>query len=343
MKPWLHIPPQLAHDLSPLALKIYSLFNNGPTPAWNSLSWNGLVFKNRLGLAGGVDKNGELLNVWNGIGCGFVEIGTVTPEHQKSNPGKILDRSLEDEALWNKMGFPSIGASEVFYNLKNFKEHSQLPVFVNIGKNRTTDNDQAYIDYVSLLERFYQVADAFVVNISSPNTSGLRELAKPENLNRFLRPLLKARTALSSELNEIGVPILKHKEKPILLKLSPDLEADDLKRIIDTSVENKLDGFVLTNTTLSRNLKKPFPAEGGVSGKPLAELSKKALRTLTSHLNQEKSKKLVISVGGVMTADDVFERIELGADLVEIYTALIFKGPGFFREVAGQFNGKQKS
>lgn len=330
MKPWLWIPPQLAHDLSPLALQLYSLFNHGPTPAWNPFTFKNIIFKNRLGLAGGVDKNGELLNVWNNIGCGFVEIGTVTPEHQKANPGRIIDRSPEDEALWNRMGFPSVGASEVFYNLKSFKDHSSLPILVNIGKNRTTENDKAHLDYVTLLERFYSVADAFVVNISSPNTTGLRELSKPENLNSFLKPILKAR----QELN------INSSEKPILLKLSPDLEADHIKRVIDTSLENNLDGFVLTNTTLSRNLKKQFPVEGGVSGKPLANLSKKALQIVSGHLAAEKSKKLIISVGGVMTADDVFERIDMGADLVEVYTALIFKGPQFFRRVAGQFNGK---
>ena len=331
MKPWLWLPPQLAHDLSPLALQLYSLINRGPTPAWNSFAWNKIVFKNRLGLAGGVDKNGDLLNVWEHIGCGFVEIGTVTPDYQKSNPGKIMDRSLEDVALWNKMGFPSLGASEVFYNIKNFKDHSLLPVFVNIGKNRITENDKAHLDYIALLQRFYSVADAFVVNISSPNTTGLRELAKPESLNKFLKPLLKARNELNQELAE----------KPIVLKLSPDLESDDIKRIIDTSLENKLDGFVLTNTTLNRDgLKKQFPSEGGVSGKPLQAASKKALQIVSAHLNSEKSKKLIISVGGVMTADDVFERIEMGADLVEVYTALIFEGPNFFRRVSGQFNGK---
>lgn len=336
MKPWLWLPPQLAHDLSPLALQLYSLFKSGPTPAWNPLTWKNIVFKNRLGLAGGVDKNGELLNVWNGIGCGFVEIGTVTPEFQKANPGRILDRSLPDEALWNKMGFPSVGASEVFYNLKIFKDHSSLPVFVNIGKNRVTENAQAAADYVSLLERFYGVADAFVVNISSPNTTGLRELSKPENLNKFLKPIISAR----HELNNSEAFQTNPQVKPILLKLSPDLEADDLKRIIDTSLQNGLDGFVLTNTTLARDLQKQFPLEGGVSGKPLQAASKKALQIVSTHLGSEKSKKLIISVGGVMTADDVFERINLGADLVEIYTALIFKGPQFFREVAGQFNGK---
>ncbi|MFZ3230771.1 MAG: quinone-dependent dihydroorotate dehydrogenase [Pseudobdellovibrio sp.] len=336
MKPWLLLPPQLAHDLSPLALQLYSLFRSGPTPAWNSFVWKNIVFKNRLGLAGGVDKNAELLNVWAKIGCGFVEIGTVTPEYQKPNPGKILDRSLADQALWNKMGFPSAGADEVFYNLKNFKENSSLPVFVNIGKNRSTENSKAHLDYILLLERFYLLADAFVVNISSPNTLGLRELSKPENLNSFLRPILQAKKDIHSNLSDINPKV----EKPILLKLSPDLESDDLKRIIDTALANNLDGFVLTNTTLSRNLEKKFPLEGGISGKPLSALSKQALQIVCNHLGPEKEKKMLISVGGVMTADDVFERIDMGADLVEVYTALILEGPQFFRKVSGQFNGK---
>ena len=332
MKPWLLLSPQLAHDLSPYALQLFSLLNKRPTPAWKSFVWKNIVFKNRLGLAGGVDKDADLLSVWSAIGCGFVEIGTVTPEPQKSNSGKILDRSLADQALWNKMGFPSAGAEDVYFNLKKFKdENSSLPVFVNIGKNRTTENAKAAQDYVQLLQRFYVLADAFVVNISSPNTSGLRDLARPDNLRSFLNPILEARSILAEKFQS---------EKPVLLKLSPDLESDDLKMILDTCVEKKIDGFVLTNTTLSRPTQKKFPIEGGVSGKPLQDLSKKALQVVCGHLGTEKGKKLVISVGGVMTAEDVFERIELGADLVEVYSALIFEGPQFFRKVAQSLNGK---
>ena len=331
MKPWLLLPPKLAHDLSPLALQIYSLIQQGPTPAWKSFVWKNIVFKNRLGLAGGVDKDADLLTVWSKIGCGFIEIGTVTPEMQKPNPGKILDRSLEDLALWNQMGFPSAGAEEVFYNLSRHQESGLPPVFVNIGKNRSTTIENATSDYISLLQRFYSVADAFVVNISSPNTSGLRELAKPENLKIFLAPLLSARNSLK---NHLGL------EKPVLLKLSPDLDDDSFKSIIDTCLQHSVDGFVLTNTTLARTTRKNFPLQGGISGKPLQDLSKKALQIVCSHLGAEKSKKLVISVGGVMTAEDVFERIDMGADLVEVYTALIFQGPHFFREVAQKFNGK---
>lgn len=331
MKPWLSLSPQLAHDLSPLALQAYSFFKKGPTPTWQPFVWKNIVFKNRLGLAGGVDKNADLLNVWANIGCGFAEIGTVTPEPQAGNPGKGLDRSLHDQALWNQMGFPSAGAGEVYYNLRKYKDSSSLPVFVNIGKNRSTANKKAADDYVLLLEKFYDLADAFVINISSPNTAGLRELAKPENLLAFLQPIMNARKTFA-ELNAA--------EKPILLKLSPDLEASEIKSIIDTSVRCNLDGFVLTNTTLSRTTQKTFPSTGGISGKPLQDLSKKSLQIVCNHLGAEKSKKLIISAGGVMTAEDVFERIDRGADLVEVYTALIFEGPQFFREVARKFNGK---
>ncbi len=331
MKPWLLLPPQLAHALSPLALQLYSLLQHAPTPAWKTFVWKNIVFKNRLGLAGGLDKDAELLNVWGPLGCGFVEIGTVVPEPQAANAGKIMDRSLDDQALWNQMGFPSNGADEAYYNLKSYRQSSSMPVFVNIGKNRSTANETAYLDYVFLLEKFYALADAFVVNVSSPNTVGLRDLATSQNLKNFLNPILTAREKFAAE---------HAVEKPVLIKLSPDLPADNFKAIIDTCLEAKIDGFVLTNTTLSRTTIKRFPETGGVSGKPLQHLSKKALQIVCNHLGPDRQRMLLISVGGVMTADDVFERIELGADLVEVYSALIFEGPGFFKNVARKFYGK---
>ena len=323
LKPWLWLPPQLAHDLSPLAVEFYSHFSDGKTPVWEPFTWNGLHFKNRLGLAGGVDKNAAHMKAWQKLGCGFVELGTITPLPQKSNPGKIFDRSIEDEALWNKMGFPSHGADEAFYNLRNYlteQDQERVPLLVNIGKNRTTSNADAFNDYCELIKRFNGIADAFVVNISSPNTAGLRDLAKRESLDAFLKPIMHTRA-------ELGVTT------PVLLKLSPDLQSDDLKRILDASIQNHVDGFVLTNTTLSRETRKSFPTEGGLSGKPVSALSKLALKTAIGHLGAEKKKKLIISVGGVMTAEDVFERMNLGADLVEVYTALIFSGLNFFRKV----------
>ncbi len=320
IKPWLWLPPKLAHDLSPLAVELYSLTQENRTPRWGSIFWRNIEFKNRLGLAGGVDKNAKNLYAWQKLGCGFIEVGTITPQAQNPNPGKIFDRSIKDGAIWNKMGFPSAGADEAFYNLRAVRSELSVPLFINIGKNRTTSNENAHSDYCDLIEKFHQLADAFVVNISSPNTKGLRDLANKESLEAFLKPIMSKKKELNCE-------------KPILLKLSPDLEPDDLKRVLDVSIQNRVDGFVLTNTTLSRNTLKSFSVEGGVSGKPLAALSKLSLKTAIEHLGSEKSDKLVISVGGVMTEEDVFERISLGADLVEVYTALVFSGLNFFRKV----------
>ncbi len=322
MKPWLWIPAKWAHDLGPLGIQIYSkIFGQSKTPIWNAFNFKNLIFKNRIGIAGGVDKNADLLMAWESLGCGFLEIGTVTPAPQKPNPGKIIDRDLKTKSLWNKMGFPSAGAEEVFYNVRNFKEHSTIPIFVNIGKNRTTENSKAHEDYIFLLNHFSVVADAFVINISSPNTAGLRDLAKKENLDLFLNPIMQA------------VQDLKLSQ-PILIKLSPDLEIADLKSVLQICLNHDVDGFVLTNTTLSRNGLNKYPTEGGASGEPVAELSKLALKTAVQVCSEQKTKKLIISAGGVMTERDVFERIEMGADLVQAYTALIYEGPGFFRKVS---------
>jgi dihydroorotate dehydrogenase len=322
LKPWLWIPAKLAHDLSPYAIEFYSkIFGSTKTPVWSPFNYKNLVFKNRIGIAGGVDKNADHLVAWESLGCGFLEVGTVTPVAQKPNAGKIIDRDLESKSLWNKMGFPSAGADEVFYNVRNFKEHSKTPVFINIGKNRTTENSKAHEDYIFLLGHFKSVADAFVVNISSPNTSGLRDLAKKENLDLFLTPLMQAAKDLQIT-------------QPILIKISPDLEESDLRSILQVSLSHSIDGFILTNTTLSRKNLNKYPAEGGASGLPVAELSKRALKIAVQTCSEEKTKKLIISAGGVMTASDVFERIELGADLVQVYTALIYEGPGFFRKVS---------
>lgn len=320
LKPWLWLPPKIAHDLSPLAIELYSSFAKEETPNWSPFKWRNIEFKNRLGLAGGVDKNAEHLNAWKNLGCGFAEVGTITPLAQEPNAGKIIDRSIQDEVLWNKMGFPSAGADEAYYNIKAFQSNKSIPVFINIGKNRSTANEIAYLDYSILIEKFHEVADAFVVNISSPNTKGLRDLANKDTLEAFLKPLIQKKVELNCH-------------KPILLKLSPDLQPDDLKKVLDISIHNTVDGFVLTNTTLSRNTIKTFSTEGGISGKALAKLSKLSLKTAIDHLGSEKSKILVISAGGVMTTEDVFERISLGADLVEVYTALVFSGLNFFRKV----------
>lgn len=320
IKPWLWLPPQLAHDLSGYGLRCVALFSNKTPPAWRSFVWRGLVFKNRLGLAGGVDKNADNLSAWWTFGAGFVEVGTVTPRPQEANPGKIMDRHMPSLSLWNRMGFPSEGADEVLANLRASKP-CHGPVFVNIGKNRDTANENAAEDYLTLIHQFAGTADGFVVNISSPNTKGLRDLQQRETLREFLRPLVGA---------------ARERSTPILIKLSPDLSSEALTDAIEASVEAGIDGFVLTNTTLHRPEGLPFPPEGGLSGAPLKNLSVDALKTALNVLGPRREGKLIISVGGVMTAEDVFERLSLGADLVEIYSALIFHGPWFFNKVASE-------
>jgi dihydroorotate dehydrogenase len=321
-KPWLALPAGLAHDLAPLAINGYAyLFGHDLSPCWLPFDFKNLYFCNRLGIAGGVDKNAETIKSFERIGCGFVEIGTVTPRPQKANPGKIIDRDIKSKSLWNKMGFPSIGVEDVYYNLKNFKEHSQLPVFANVGKNRSTPNEFAANDYIEVIDRLALVSDAFVINISSPNTKGLRDLLKPPNLSQFLKPLADFRSS-------------KSLDKCFLLKLSPDLEKQELIEAVKVSVDNGFDGFILTNTTLSRQPGMNFSNEGGVSGAPLSPLSLRALDVVTSTCRAFSDKKLIVSVGGVMTEADVFERINNGADLVQIYTALVFEGPSFFNKVA---------
>lgn len=317
-RPWLLLPPRWAHDLGPVALKFYGVLIERPTPAWRSFMWRGLVFKNRLGLAGGADKDAEGLAGWWSLGCGFVEVGTVTPKPQEPNEGVIVGRDLASRSLWNRMGFPSIGMDDVAANLRGLRPY-RTPVFVNLGKNRHTPNEDASADYLQGLKAFRGLADAFVVNISSPNTKGLRDLQDAKALENLLLPLW-------FEAQKTGTPLL--------VKLSPDMEPAAFDAAVETVANVGLDGLVLTNTTLSRFEGSPYPTEGGVSGAPLAERSKAALKRAIQVLGPRREGKLVVSVGGIMSPDDVFERLAMGADLVQVYSAVVINGPGFFRTVA---------
>lgn len=329
MKPWLWIPPQIAHDISPWALKLISwVYEDEPIPAWKTLQWRGLVFKNPVGLAGGVDKNAENIFDWWKMGCGFVEVGTVTPAPQEANPLPIIARNFEKKALWNKMGFPSHGAQEVYYNLKRYGPPFRTPIFINLGKNRTTSNADAVKDYIQGIEQFESLAQVFVLNISSPNTVNLRELQKPEALKRLVGPVKEHLQSRNGQ--------------PLLVKLSPDRNEEELRASVLTCVELGVDGFILTNTTTSRKMTPDFPAEGGVSGQPLKELSRHALGVVLNSLGQHRRGKLIVSVGGILTPQDAFERLNDGADLVQIYSALIFSGPQFFRETYKEWLRRQQ-
>ncbi len=324
MKPWLWLPPKLAHDLSPLALPLYSTIYGKPIPAWKSFAWRDLTFKNPLGIAGGVDKNAENLKDWWALGCGFVEVGTVTPRPQEANPGRIMDRDLQQRSLWNRMGFPSHGGDEVFFNLNSYGPYYRTPIFVNIGKNRETPNEEAVADYLQLIDKFRPTADVFVVNVSSPNTLGLRDLQNKENLSRLVGMVMQK--------------VSHYQPTPVLVKLSPDIDPEVLAETVLLCHDLGVDGFVLTNTTLARPPGCKYPPEGGLSGEPLKDLSQQALQTTLRALGSKRKDKLIISAGGILTAEDVFRRLELGADLIQVYSALIFEGPGFFHQVAKRYN-----
>lgn len=321
MKPWLLLPPKFAHDIAPMALQILSAFKEPKTYRWHSREWRGHFFSNPLGIAGGVDKDAASVESWWKYGAGFIEVGTITPEPQDANPGTIINRDIPNRALWNKMGFPGMGALHARENLRDLPYPRATPIFVNIGKNRTTPNERAAEDYASCIETLAGLADAFVINISSPNTVGLRDLFQPTAFAKFLQDVLQARNAHAGET-------------PLLLKLSPDLNEDDLQMVIETACEHGIEGFIATNTTLEREKGSPFPAEGGVSGEPLKKRSRDVLNRLIKMLGSRRAGKLIVSVGGVMDADEVFKRLEMGADLVQVYSALIFEGPSFFAKVA---------
>lgn len=313
---WKFLSPKLAHDLAPLGLRLFTTFSFKQDAGWRSFVWQGLHFRNPLGIAGGVDKNGESILDWQELGAGFLEIGTVTPLPQLPNPGKIIDRDWERKILWNKMGFPSEGAMEVANNLEHIKADCHIPLFLNLGKNRVTPNSEAAKDYALVAKKFLHLVDAFVVNVSSPNTSGLRDLQRSEELTKILQEVITVAG-----------------KKPILVKLSPDLSPDDLRDSVETCLNAGVKGLILTNTTLARPEHSDFPKEGGLSGDYLRSRSEATLEYVIQILGNRKKDTLVISVGGLLSKEDILKRLQMGADLVQFYSALVFHGPGFFKSV----------
>lgn len=282
----------------------------------------GLKFKNPVGLAAGFDKNGVLNEKWGNIGFGFVEIGTVTPRPQVGNPTPRLFRLPKDSAVINRMGFNNEGVEAMVGRLKKIKKR---PIIIggNIGKNKTTPNDQALEDYKICFEALFPYVDYFVVNVSSPNTPGLRDLQEKEPLKRLLLAV--------QELNQA-----KSKPKPLLLKIAPDLTDGQLDDIIDIVHETSLDGLVANNTTISRAGLVSEDAEveaignGGLSGKPLRERATEVIRYLRAKAGPDLP---IIGVGGIMTPEDAAARIEAGATLIQIYTGFIYAGPNFPKHI----------
>ena len=319
VKPWLWLPSHWTHAFTPLAVKALSGFYSSTPLTWKPFQWKDLHFPNPLGPAGGIDKNAVHTTHWQNLGAGFCEVGTVTPLPQKANPGKNLDRSLKHQSLWNCLGFPNKGLDFVGKQLAAQQKKTKIPLFVNLGKSRNTPLSSAHKDYVEGIKALHPFASAFVINISSPNTKNLRELFT----DRFLFPFLKT---LKETTNQVS------SGKPLILKLSPDLEDSDFLRVIDCSLKAGLDGWCLCNTTVQRPVQNLFPDQGGISGKLLADRSLALLKTLKKHLGASPD-HLIISCGGILTPEDVLERLNEGANLVQVYSALVFNGLLFFRSV----------
>jgi dihydroorotate dehydrogenase len=284
----------------------------------------GLRFKNPVGLAAGFDKDARLIDELACFGFGFIEIGTLTPKAQSGNDTPRLFRLPEDEALINRMGFNNGGASAAVERLK--KRTSDVIVGGNIGKNKITPNENAFDDYAQCFEALYEYVDYFVVNVSSPNTPGLRELQEKEPLRKLM-------------LHVIQLSKAKPTYKPVLLKIAPDLTQTQLDDIVEILIQTSTDGVIATNTTISRDgLKTPSSeiekiGNGGLSGKPLTMRSTEVIKYLRSKLGKSFP---IIGVGGIMTPNDAIEKLQAGADLIQLYTGFIYEGPGVVSKINKQ-------
>ena len=276
----------------------------------------GLSFKNPVGLAAGFDKDAKLFNELSNFGFGFIEIGTLTPKPQDGNPKRRLFRLKADQGIINRMGFNNGG---VFKAVERLKNNKGVLIGGNIGKNKVTPNEDAVDDYKICFNALFDYVDYFVVNVSSPNTPNLRALQDKEPLTKLLK-VLKDENANKTE------------EKPILLKIAPDLTDNQLLDIIDIVAETQIDGVIATNTTISRDgLQSENKTEvGGLSGKPLSSRSTEVIRFLS-----EKSNKAfpIIGVGGIHTKEDALEKLRAGADLVQVYTGFIYEGPKLIKDI----------
>jgi dihydroorotate dehydrogenase len=276
----------------------------------------GLKFKNPVGLAAGFDKNATLYQEFSNFGFGFIEIGTLTPKGQDGNPKKRLFRLKEDSAIINRMGFNNGGVQEAVSRLKKNKG---VLIGGNIGKNKLTPNEEATSDYEICFDALFDYVDYFVVNVSSPNTPNLRALQDKEPLTQLLQTLENKNQS-------------RPKQKPILLKIAPDLTDGQLLDIIAIIEETKIAGVIATNTTISREgLQSDNKTEtGGLSGKPLAQRSTEVIRFLS-----EKSNKAfpIIGVGGIHSAEDAIEKLDAGASLIQIYTGFIYEGPALVKAI----------
>jgi dihydroorotate dehydrogenase len=283
----------------------------------------GLRFPNPVGLAAGFDKHA---NVYNGIaafGFGFVEVGTLTPRPQSGNPKPRLFRLVEDEAIINRMGFNNHGLEDAKHSFQTLPKPN-IPIGINLGKNKDTPNEQASSDYRHGLMTLYDYADYFVLNVSSPNTEGLRDLQHVDALLKLLTSVLSTRDELLKETSSY---------RPVLLKIAPDLTMDQMTDIIQTAIGSGIDGIIATNTTISRENLNPSPyiqETGGLSGRPLTQRSTEFIRQIYPLTD---GKVPIIGVGGIFNGMDAYEKICAGANLIQVYTSMIYEGPAIARKI----------
>jgi dihydroorotate dehydrogenase len=303
--------------ISPISWGLAQIFSAPAKP----VQVFGLTFKNPVGLAAGYDKDGVAIKGLCALGFGHLEIGTVTPRPQPGNPQPRLFRLVEDEGIINRLGFPGKGAD--FLAKRLVTRPRGVILGVNLGKNKDTPLENASDDYIALLRRFTPLADYLTINISSPNTVGLRRLQGREMLESLLGAIAQERESMS--LGRAG-------HTPVLVKLAPDLSDEELDDAVGVILDTKMDGIIATNTTLSREgLKSAHRGEaGGLSGKPLTALSDLVLSQVVKRVN---GKIPVVGVGGISNADDAKRKLDLGATLVQVYSGMVYAGPGLVKEI----------
>lgn len=328
------LPPEKAHDVAlnliEFALRIPGIgfilrksFNSGTQ---RSVKFAGIEFPNIVGLAAGFDKDAKRLHLWKALGFGHVEVGTVTPKAQPGNPKPRLFRLVDDRAVINRMGFNNDGVDAMVNRLKNRPDG--LIVGGNIGKNKDTPNDNAIDDYIICFEKLYPYVDYITVNVSSPNTPGLRDL----QTESFLVPLFEKLNRMRSE-NEVF--------KPIFLKIAPDFQLKAIKQLAKIIKKLPIQGIIATNTTVARDLLEISQKEldkigaGGLSGAPLFEASNAILATLSIELGNTTP---IIGVGGIFNSFDVAEKLSRGAGLVQVYTGFIYEGPWIVRNILNELS-----
>lgn len=282
----------------------------------------GLNFKNALGLAAGLDKNGECIDAFGAMGFGFIEIGTVTPRPQPGNDKPRMFRVREAEGIINRMGFNNLGVDNLIENVK--KSHFDGVLGINIGKNKDTSVELGKNDYLTCMDKIYPYAGYIAINISSPNTPGLRTLQYGEALDDLL---------LAVKQKQKDLEILHHKYVPLAVKIAPDLSEEELIQIADSLVRHNIDGVIATNTTLDRSLisgLKHSNEAGGLSGRPVQLRSTEVIRRLSLELKQRLP---IIGVGGIDSLISAREKVAAGASLVQIYSGFIYKGPPLIKEI----------